>query len=115
MEPITPPGLGIGHSRFNFASLFASSSICLNSAASSAKSRALSGPVEVVVSASVSSMAFFLLRRILCGCPSAVIAISESANAFRGAGQGKRWGMPTMKNDARSVTVKRDVVALDRG
>jgi hypothetical protein len=40
---------------------------------------------------------------------------SESAKAFRGAGQGKTWGRPTIKSEARRVAVKREVVDRDRG
>lgn len=41
--------------------------------------------------------------------------ISESASARRGAGQGKTCGTPTIRKDASSVAVKRDMVDRDRG
>lgn len=102
-SPNIPGGFGTGHSLLALLSR----SCCSELSPSTAD-------FTVTPSLSSPSAVFRRLRRLRCSC-SPSIAISPSAKAVRGTGQGKACGKATTKNDASSVVANRELVNRDRG
>jgi hypothetical protein len=114
ISPTIAPGFGRGHSLPYFSILAASSSMCKNVDTSSSAA-GNDWPGTLPPSSEVPRSLLLLFRILWICCPFSVTIISESARVRRGAGQGKRWGKPTTKNEARSVAAKREEVVRDRG
>jgi hypothetical protein len=94
--PISPPGLGTGHSRFG-ANLSSNCFLLIFS--------------SLIPSSQVSSSEIFRLRRLLI-CP---VGSGESASVRGSTGQGIRCGAATTRKETISVVVKSEVVVRDRG
>jgi hypothetical protein len=94
--PISPPGLGTGHSRFGFNFSSSSNCLCLSS---------------LMTSLHVSSSGVLRLRRLLFW----PVGSGESASVRGSTGHGMRWGAATTRNDTMRVVVKSEVVMRDRG
>lgn len=113
IDPRTAPGLGRGHSRSLFGSM-TSASLTL-----SVEPFVAGGfPSHVFPSASVALSplqlsSILLLLRFRTLRPSG--RTSVSASTVRGAGQGRRCGMPTTRKDMARVVPKSEVVHVERG
>jgi len=116
-SPTIPPGFGTGHALPIFAIFSASASICRNVDTSSSATWEILLDMPLIADGSSQALAsfFFFARSLRIDCPSGFIGVSESAKVRRGAGQGNICGMPTMRNEAKRVAAKREVVERDRG